>query len=414
MSSRRSFTLIELLIVLAIVAILSTVVVMALNPAELLRQARDSDRISDLATLNTALGTFNTDISGGFMGTSSVVYVSTPDSSPTCANLGLPALPSGWTYSCSTSQNYRKTNGSGWIPVNFSQITFGSPISSLPVDPINATSSGSYYTYVSGGSWELTSVLESAKQKSLTGAAGTDGGVSWNSYEVGNNLTLTPTALLEGGGRDSSLVGYWTFDEGSGSMAYDASGQGNNGVLKSSPTWTAAGSCKKGTCLTFSGSNYVNATSSASLNFGTGDFTAMAWVKTSVAGVQRIISKYDSVAGSGLTLYETYSPGPLAGGNIWLGGYDGIVNGSTSIPDNTWHHATLVFRRGTSTRVYLDGVDNTAAPLSTPGSNTLSNSYPLIIGGLTGGNFNGLIDDARVYNRALSAAEIAAIYNTTK
>src|SRR3989338_10096227 len=58
------FTLIELLVVIAIVAVLSVVVVLALNPAELLRQARDSNRISDLATLKSALSFYSTDVSG--------------------------------------------------------------------------------------------------------------------------------------------------------------------------------------------------------------------------------------------------------------------------------------------------------------------------------------------------------------
>jgi prepilin-type N-terminal cleavage/methylation domain-containing protein len=82
MNLRSSFTLIELLIVLAIVTILSVVVIVTLNPAELLRQSRDSNRLSDLATLNSALGMYNTDI-GGSMGSSSVVYISIPDTTST-------------------------------------------------------------------------------------------------------------------------------------------------------------------------------------------------------------------------------------------------------------------------------------------------------------------------------------------
>src|SRR5471030_3210736 len=60
--NRSGFTLIELLVVIAIIAILSVVVILTLNPAELLRQARDSNRVSDFATLKSALGLYAADV----------------------------------------------------------------------------------------------------------------------------------------------------------------------------------------------------------------------------------------------------------------------------------------------------------------------------------------------------------------
>jgi prepilin-type N-terminal cleavage/methylation domain-containing protein len=54
-SSRKAFTLIELLVVIAIIAILAVVVVLTLNPAEILKQSRDSNRVSDMDTLTHAL-----------------------------------------------------------------------------------------------------------------------------------------------------------------------------------------------------------------------------------------------------------------------------------------------------------------------------------------------------------------------
>jgi prepilin-type N-terminal cleavage/methylation domain-containing protein len=197
MNLRSSFTLIELLIVLAIVAILSVVVILTLNPAELLKQARDSNRLSDLSTLNSALGVFNTDVAGGFMGTSSIVYVSIPDTTSSCANLGLPTLPGGWSYNCATATSTRNTEGTGWIPVNLKLISFGSSLSSLPVDPINTTSSNLYYTYISGGgSWKISATsLESQK---YAFRATSDGGSSDTSYEVGSGLTLGSTIFPAG------------------------------------------------------------------------------------------------------------------------------------------------------------------------------------------------------------------------
>src|SRR5580704_3649915 len=72
--NRKGFTLIELLVVIAIIAVLAVVVVLTLNPAELLRQARDSNRISDFATLKSAIGLYSEDVS-----TSTALYGSSDD-----------------------------------------------------------------------------------------------------------------------------------------------------------------------------------------------------------------------------------------------------------------------------------------------------------------------------------------------
>lgn len=227
-----SFTLIELLIVIAILAVLATAVVLVLNPAELIRQARDSTRLSDLALLNKALSFVQAYSPGTSLGTPSTVYVSIPDTTSTCANLGLPAPPTGWSYACVTTSTLRRTNGTGWVPVDFTAFAGGTILSNLPIDPINSTSTGEYYTYTPGGSWELTAFLTSNKYKMGGGTdkSSTDNGSYPDLYELGTDLTLLPVS------RDPSLVGYWKFNEGSGTSAYDASGKGNNSTLNNGPT----------------------------------------------------------------------------------------------------------------------------------------------------------------------------------
>lgn len=184
----NAFTLIELVIVIAILAILAAVIVIVINPAEYIKSARDSSRMSDLQNIHKSIGLYQAD-GGTTMGSANTVYVSIADSSATCANLGMPTLPSGWAYACSTSANLHKVDGTGWIPINFSSISFTTPLSSLPVDPINTTSTGNYYTYVTGGSWKLKAQFESSRNATM---AVTDGGPSVNSYELGSNLTLGP------------------------------------------------------------------------------------------------------------------------------------------------------------------------------------------------------------------------------
>src|ERR1700689_4392579 len=115
---RVGFTLIELLVVIAIIAVLAVVVILALNPAALLQQSRDANRLSDLATMNSAFNLFATDVSGGSFGAASTSYISVFDSSATstagdqCQGLSLPSLGSS-TFECAASSSYKWISGTG-------------------------------------------------------------------------------------------------------------------------------------------------------------------------------------------------------------------------------------------------------------------------------------------------------------
>src|ERR1700722_17041719 len=119
--SKEAFTLIELLIVIAIIAILSVVVILVLNPASLPQQSRDANRLSDMETLNTALGVYSEDVGNSF-GSASTTYIGIADPTATstagdqCQGLGLPSLPTGLSYHCPASSTLRNTNGPGWLP----------------------------------------------------------------------------------------------------------------------------------------------------------------------------------------------------------------------------------------------------------------------------------------------------------
>lgn len=206
-----AFTLIELLVVIAIIAILAVVVVLTLNPSQLLAQSRDANRVSDMATLNTAIGLYQTDTGGiGSVGTSSIVYTSLADTSSTCGTWNLPTS-SSFTYNCTVSASTRNTNSSGWIPIDFTKISAGSPLGSLPLDPVNASGSGLYYTYnASSSQFMVSAIPESAKQK----LALAQKPLIPNYPDVianGSNFTISPLFNTSG------LAGYWPMDEGSGS-----------------------------------------------------------------------------------------------------------------------------------------------------------------------------------------------------
>lgn len=186
----KGFTLIELLIVIGTIAILAAIVVLVINPVELLRRGRDATRLQDLQTVNRALDLYDTDVKNKNFGDAAKIYLSLPAANPDCSGLtGLPPAPAGWSYACSSPANYRKVNNSGWIPVNFQDISFGTPLSSLPVDPVNDAAQELYYIYTTGGSWELNARMESQKFQELPAK---DNGNDAELLEVGTSLTLAP------------------------------------------------------------------------------------------------------------------------------------------------------------------------------------------------------------------------------
>ncbi len=396
----KAFTLIELLVVMAILATIATTVILVINPAELLKEARDSNRLSDLAALNSALSLFQTDQYNLSLGTASTTYVSVPDSSPTCANLGLPALPSGWSYACVSSASSTRVDGTGWIPVNFSLISSGSPLSKLPIDPINTTSTGQYYTYTPGGSWELTALPESQKQKTSlknTPAVLNVPGV----YAVGSNLTLSPLFNTNG------LVGYWPLD----GSANDASGNNNNG------TWSGTQT---------NGSYYTGGKIGQAGNFnGTDDYVNVSSIDAFISGSQGSVSvwvypQYTSTSTTGYIFsswgpssnrfYLTYYPSSGSVGASRGNPQTSIGLGNTSL--NNWYYLALTWNSSTMYG-YSNGnliSSSSYTNSSSQGGNSTIGAYQISPAQL----FPGEIDDVRIYNRALSAAEIQAIYNATK
>jgi len=196
----RGFTLIELLIVIAILAILATVVLLVINPVQMFAQARDSQRIYDLNTLSNATALYlTTVVSPDLSGSGAFACGTTYGASVTGATTEyFTAADTIWTSFTGA------IDGTGWVPVDYADITGGSPLSALPKDPTNTVASTYYYTYscnnTSPNEWfEFDALMESCRyghSNCAAGAAGTDdveatdGGDQDNVYEVGNYLSL--------------------------------------------------------------------------------------------------------------------------------------------------------------------------------------------------------------------------------
>lgn len=211
---------------------------------------------------------------------------------------------------------------------------------------------------------------------------------------------------------DKNVVGYWHLDEGTGTLAYDASGNANTGTLTNSPTWQSGTSCKAGSCLSFGGvNNYVSIADNATLRVESGDFTVSVWIYPNVVQQQVILFKGNPNMGNGYILVMN-----RFGSDITLT-KGGVVDQQISYtfqPGN-WYNIVAVQPKGGNVTYYING--QLIASYSSTSNYLSSSGWPLYIGDADtyfANKFNGRIDEVRIYNRALSASEILAHYNDLK
>jgi len=201
----------------------------------------------------------------------------------------------------------------------------------------------------------------------------------------------------------SGLVAAYGFEEGAGGTVRDASGNNNTGTLNGG-TWAPDG--KYGGALSFNGvSDLVVINGSASLNLGSA-MTQEAWVyPTAPTSFQSTWSTILHRETDAYYLHVSSPQGSLrpAGGATYNGSESYVASPSV-IPLNAWTHLAVTYD-GTMMKLYVNGVQ----VASKAASGTIeTNSNPLRIGGNVpyGQYFEGMIDEVRVYNRALSATEI--------
>ncbi|MDD5547734.1 MAG: prepilin-type N-terminal cleavage/methylation domain-containing protein [Candidatus Pacebacteria bacterium] len=457
----KAFTLVELVVVIGILTILATVTLLVINPTELNRQARDSQRLSDLQTINSALGLFQS-YNLTLTGTANTVYTSLSSNTADCSDLGLPALPAGWSYACVTANNLRKIDGTGWIPVDFTQVqtNSGSLFAALPIDPTNTATGDFYYTYVKG-SWALSAKIESTKF--LTNAQN-DGGATTTRFEVGgggaivtdnawtvavvadptcsdstknqdetdvdcggdvcdacaNGLVCVDNAdctsntctagvctaapIACGAGDTTGMVSYWNGD----STVADVMGT-NNGTDMGAVAYAAG---KVGNAFNFNNTSNNGVTiTTTGFPMGNSSRSIEAWVN------------FNSCTGAlnplvyGTAGYKTYSSSPqpsCTSGHLGYSGYNFEYHKtSLTFTPGTWYHIVTTFN-GTTLKVYKDGYlvgeSNVTDydPISGPGSalsgmNTTSGAEHFL------GHVNwwgywddGKEDEIAIYNEVLS------------
>jgi hypothetical protein len=276
-------------------------------------------------------------------------------------------------------------------------------------EPVTAASAQTVSNYTINNSVTVTQAVLAADSKTVSLA--TSAQVNGNSYSItirnisdtaGNRLTSAVMSYTV----STNLVGYWKFSENAGTTARDSSGQNNNGILVNSPVWTGYGE------LSFNGSNsYVNCGTAASLNL-TGSFTICASINPKSfgeSGLGKIVDKGTTT--TGFTFYMQQDTSSLSfkaqGGSI-------IYSDTGSIKLNDWQHVAMVYDKiAGQVSFYVDGQPKGVSSYVTAPLSSASN--PLSIGIRTSDLlrcFNGSIDNVRIYNRALSMAEITNVYGT--
>jgi hypothetical protein len=193
----------------------------------------------------------------------------------------------------------------------------------------------------------------------------------------------------------------------------DASGHGITGTLQGA-TWTTAG--RYGNALNFNGSSgYVDLGNPALLQI-TGSMTWSAWVKAAAnpADDGNIIAKSDFV--SGWQFKTSPDTGPHTFGISVAGGSNAFAQRySTTVRLlNVWYHVAGVYDAAARTlTIYVNGLLDNGVLRGTIPASQVNSAVNVNIGRRQDGfNFNGVIDEVRIYNRALTAGEVQTDMNT--
>jgi hypothetical protein len=222
-------------------------------------------------------------------------------------------------------------------------------------------------------------------------------------YNIGKGVS---TAASQQNKQTSGLVGYWSFNgkDISGTIAYDRSGQGNNGTI-SGATKTIG---KLGQALNFNESNN-NVSMGSNLDISARPFTVSAWVKPTSdykSYWRKIFSKRDSWSASDMRFDVDLWVGT---GAVHLSQPNSAIIFSYAPPADAWTHLIVIARSG-ATDLYVNGALQETLGQFTLGTDATA---AVFIGMANGGDdqFHGGIDEVRVYNRALAADEVKALYN---
>lgn len=362
--SSKGFTLVELLIVIAIIGVLSTIGIVVFG--EIQKKARDAKRLADIDVIAKTF-----ELKYNSVGTYGDLDPSLPENQQLFSSEQIPKDPLGSDYTIIQNSQTKGFRICASLKDN--------PPCSQPSETCSCRSS------------------QQADQPSLT--------LSSDENEAATSI-LTNTDSVIPACPANSLTAYWDFNEGSGNTV------GANGSWNGTGShWsTTSADSSLGNTGIFNGSNdYVSFPINPQLNFTTQPFTISSWINFEGGGAApMVISAYNqweiSCSGNSCSVLL----GKAAGG------FDSFGVTATS---GSWHHIAVVRDPQGSGRLsfYVDGTIansiSSTAPLANQGGNIKIGARPSGSGVNAATYFRGMIDEVRIYSRALDANSISTLYN---
>ena len=305
----------------------------------------------------------------------------------------------------------------GGISATLVSIAVTPPNPSIPVGLTQAfTATG---TYSDGSQQNLTNSSSwTSSNPSVAGVsiAGVATGVAAGSTVIQATFgAISGSTGLNVTGSTAALVGYWKFDEGAGSVAADSSGSGHTMTLANGPAWVTG---KIGGALSANGVNQYGSVPSIDLS-GTNAVTLTLWTNRtySTASPHVLVEASTNYNNSATGFMLLPDDNLCSGMEVAVHGNAGYsVNCYSQPTSGVWHHLAAVFDKSQAganqTALYIDGVLQT--PTRNLNTSTNTNNFgnnPIYLFSRAGTQYftGAMVDDLRLYNRALSAAEIQQI-----
>ena len=305
------------------------------------------------------------------------------------------------------NQAASQTDPTGTSPINFTAV-FSQTVTGFSNTGVTLGGTAGATTAVVTGSGTTYNIAVSGMTQTGTVTASIAAGKA-NDLAGNPNTASTSTDNTVTYNAQSGLVAAYSFEEGTGTITADSSGNNNTGTLSSGVTWTTG---RVGNAVSFNGTAgdiTINDAPSLDLN---GSFTISAWVNpATVSGTGTLLIK-ETTVGCGYFLQ-------IANGQIDSGFNNGSgciehITTNANLAAGNWYFITVVLDHTSNTyNTYLNGNLLSGAPET---GVPVPNAQPLVLGrsGCSVCGFerlNGILDEVKIYNRALSAGEVQTLFN---
>lgn len=413
MKKQAGFTLLEILLVVAAIAILAGIVIIAINPGKQLATVRNTSRRSDVSAIVNAVYQYALDNSGSF-----------PNGINT--TLRMVGTGSGCNISCGVGTITTNTGGSAGgtstvvdsSQTNFDAGTYLSTIFDSTNSILKLSASSTSGTYLSS--------IKDATNPSATWTT-----LAYTTNRPTNkelpNSPITENIYGAGNANMSGNVLLMHFNESSGATTFaDTSGNNNNGSCIGTACPTEVSGKLNGAVSLDGNLQYINAGRASSLNFGSGSFSFAFWMKPNTGNNSQILIGKGENGNSGFRINTEYRYGvqnqiAMSVNSMSANGNFSVRGTASSYKVGQWNYVVGVWDKASSLiRLYLDSVDTNAVYLGGIGTEAqiTNTDYPnrdLLIGAYDLGapgtlHFNGQLDEVSIFNRALTPVEISDMF----